>query len=73
MVKADSDSPAAAVTSAAGAGLHSGLDATLARELARLLAGLRFGSVEIVVHDGAITQVERRERLRLTGVPFRRA
>lgn len=28
------------------------------------LTGLRFGSVEIVVHDGRITQIERRERFR---------
>ena len=31
----------------------------------RALRGLRFGSVEIVVHDGRIVQIERRERLRL--------
>lgn len=29
------------------------------------LRGLRFGSVEIVVHDGRVVQIERRERLRL--------
>lgn len=51
---------------------HDLLDADVARELARLLSGLRFGSVEIVVHDGAITQMERREKLRMTGVPPRR-
>lgn len=28
------------------------------------LNGLRFGSVEIVVHDGRISQIERRERFR---------
>jgi hypothetical protein len=31
----------------------------------RALRGLRFGSVEIVVHDGRVVQVERRERVRL--------
>lgn len=31
----------------------------------RALRGLRFGSVEIVVHDGRIVQIERRERVRL--------
>lgn len=49
-----------------------GLDPAVVRELARLLTGLRFGSIEIVVHDGAVTQVERREKVRLPGVPARR-
>jgi hypothetical protein len=31
----------------------------------RALSGLRFGSVEIVVHDGRVVQIERRERVRL--------
>jgi hypothetical protein len=29
------------------------------------LRGLRFGSVEIVVHDGCVVQVERREKVRI--------
>lgn len=29
------------------------------------LHGLRFGGVEIVVHDGRIVQIERKEKLRL--------
>jgi hypothetical protein len=32
----------------------------------RALANLRYGSVEIVVHDGRITQIERREKVRLS-------
>jgi hypothetical protein len=28
------------------------------------IQGLRFGSVEVVIHDGRITQIERRERFR---------
>jgi len=47
-------------------------DADSPRSLESLLAtvrgalrGLRFGSVEIVVHDGRVVQVERRERVRL--------
>lgn len=31
----------------------------------RALAGLKFGTVEIVVHDSKIVQVERREKVRL--------
>ena len=31
------------------------------------LKGLRFGSVEIVVHDSKVVQIERKERTRLDG------
>jgi hypothetical protein len=37
--------------------------------LARLVRELRFGSIEIVVHDGRITQIERREKVRFTPAP----
>lgn len=33
--------------------------------VARALAGLRFGSVEIVVHEGKVTQIERKEKIRI--------
>lgn len=33
-------------------------------ELQRALTGLRFGSVEIVVHEGRVVQIERREKIR---------
>jgi len=32
--------------------------------LIRLLREVRFGSIEIVVHGGRITQIERREKVR---------
>ena len=35
--------------------------------LARLVRETRFGSIEIVVHEGRITQIERRERVRFAG------
>ena len=31
------------------------------------LKGLRFGSVEIVVHDSKVVQIERKEKTRLDG------
>jgi hypothetical protein len=37
----------------------------LAREIARAVRGLRYGSVEITVHDGAVVQIERKEKLRV--------
>jgi len=33
--------------------------------IARALRGLRFGSVEITVHDGCVTLIERREKVRV--------
>lgn len=35
-------------------------------EVARLLRDLRFGSIEIQVHDGRVVAIERRERTRFT-------
>jgi hypothetical protein len=42
------------------------LDPALAAALAAALRGLRFGSIEVVVHDSRVVQLERRERVRLT-------
>lgn len=36
----------------------------LACLVAQALRGLKFGSVEVVVHDGRVVQLERRERQR---------
>jgi hypothetical protein len=48
------------------------LPASVIQEITRQLRGLRFGSVEIVVHEGAVTQIERREKVRLTPTPPQR-
>ena len=40
-------------------------DGELTRQILTALDKIRFGSVEIVVHDGRIVQIERRERVRL--------
>jgi hypothetical protein len=34
------------------------------RELHDALRAIRFGSVELVIHDGRVVQLERREKLR---------
>ena len=41
-----------------------GLDPTLAGALAAALRGLKFGSLEVVVHDSRVVQLERREKVR---------
>ncbi len=37
----------------------------LVRQILAAIEGIRFGSVEIVVHEGRIVQIERREKVRL--------
>jgi hypothetical protein len=43
----------------------SGISKEAEREIFRALRGLRYGSVEITVHDSQVVQVERREKTRL--------
>jgi len=42
-------------------------EASLVREVLNALAGLRFGAVEITVHNGQVVQIERKEKFRLQG------
>lgn len=41
------------------------LDKRVLEELSQMLEGLRFGSVEITVHESRVTQIERKEKVRL--------
>jgi len=43
---------------------HDDPDTRLAERILAALRGLRYGSVEIVVHDGRVVQFEKRERVR---------
>ncbi|HQR50525.1 MAG TPA: DUF2292 domain-containing protein [Methylophilaceae bacterium] len=38
----------------------------IVEEVLAALRGLRFGSVEITVHEGKVTFIERKEKVRLT-------
>lgn len=40
-------------------------DSRVLEEVARALAGLRYGSIEITVHDGKVTQIESKKKIRL--------
>jgi len=42
------------------------LPATIANELAAALRGLRYGSIQLIVHDAKVVRIERVERIRLT-------
>lgn len=37
----------------------------VATQVALILKDIRFGSVEVVVHDGRVVQIDKRERYRL--------
>lgn len=38
--------------------------AEIASRINQMLEDIRFGSIEIVIHDGKVVQIERREKLR---------
>jgi hypothetical protein len=40
------------------------LSPALLRELRRALLAIRYGAIEIVIHDGRVVQLERREKVR---------
>ncbi|WP_425316628.1 sulfur starvation response protein OscA [Stutzerimonas chloritidismutans] len=40
-------------------------EASILREIHSALTGLKFGSVEITVHNGQAVQIERKEKFRL--------
>jgi hypothetical protein len=41
------------------------IDPSLLERIAQAIGGLRFGSVEIVIQDGRVVQIERKEKFRL--------
>ncbi|MDX9740581.1 MAG: YezD family protein [Gammaproteobacteria bacterium] len=43
---------------------HSSTEEAVAR-LREALATIRFGSVEFIIHDGRVLQIDRKEKLRL--------
>ena len=45
--------------------LEDQYDASILREIQAALNGLKFGSVEITLHNGQVVQIERKEKFRL--------
>ena len=45
------------------------LPASLTRRLEQVLRGLRYGTIQLVVHEAQVVRIERLERIRLTGTP----
>ena len=48
-------------------------EASILREIQNALQGLRFGSVEITVHNAQVVQIERKEKFRLQNPPSKPA
>jgi len=46
-----------------------GADERIQQRVLDALKGLRFGSVEVVIHDGKVVQIERREKVRIDTLP----
>jgi hypothetical protein len=42
----------------------SALPAALAKELIEALRSIRYGAIELVIHDGRVVQLERRQKVR---------
>jgi len=40
------------------------------QEILRAIENVRFGSIEITVHEGRITQIEKREKVRFNHLPI---
>ena len=47
--------------------------AELERLVLDAIAGIRFGAVEVTIHDGRIVQIEKREKVRAEPAPFAHA
>ena len=43
---------------------HTQLAPEIADQIVSALQGIRFGSIEIVIHDGKVVQIERKEKIR---------
>ncbi|MFM8342274.1 MAG: YezD family protein [Methylomonas sp.] len=46
-------------------GLKTDDNKEIALQIASLLQEIRYGSVEVVIHDGRIVQIDKRERFRI--------
>ncbi len=44
-------------------------ETVILREIQNALNGLRYGAVEITVHNGQVVQIERKEKFRLQAPP----
>jgi hypothetical protein len=48
------------------------LSPVLLQELRKALGSIRYGSIELVIHDGRVVQLERRQKVRFESDPSKR-
>ena len=48
---------------------NAGLADQASRELLKAVAGIRYGSVEVLIHDSRVVQIEAREKIRFIETP----
>ena len=58
--------------SAAGPDNSLPLSPALLLELRKALGSIRYGSIELVIHDGRVVQLERRQKVRFESEPSER-
>ena len=46
-------------------GADGPIEATIAQEILRAVARIEYGSVEVVIHDGKVVQIECKEKIRM--------
>jgi hypothetical protein len=56
--------PSASTGTHAGPDISLSLPPALYRELRDALSSIRYGAIELVIHDGRVVQLERREKVR---------
>ena len=44
--------------------IQSQVKVEIINQITSILQGIRFGSVEIIIHDGKVVQIERKEKIR---------
>jgi hypothetical protein len=44
--------------------LKTGQNALIVGQIIQMLQGIRYGSIEIVIHDNKVVQIERKEKIR---------
>ena len=50
---------------------NTNVDENIVREILKAIQTLRYGSLEIIVHEGRITQIEKHEKVRFTSASSR--
>ena len=47
-----------------GGAVNATTDQQIEQDIREALKGIRFGSVEVIIHDSRVVQIERKEKLR---------